>query len=244
MGRPKRRVLALFAQSLTAVTFAACSAAPEQPILSHYFTASRLRDNTTLGAFSTVAFEPDKQGIVNSFSITAVSPERRKALNLKALAKAQEEARAEDQAFTKRKEEYATQNSDVLQKVVRAGRDAKLKGKEAEVQAAWYKLVDEGVEISRKITNAKRTLAAESGVVDLSVSDPGNPIDLAKVDGELVSKDVTIDADVKLPNGQTRKKTLVVTLQRAELTGDKPRTGRWIVTQIKEASASPATPRS
>ena len=81
-------------------------------------------------------------------------------------------------------------------------------------------------------------------MVDLSVADPRNPVDTKKYDGELVSKDVTIDAPVRTPDGQTVQKTLVVTLQRAELKGDRPITGRWIITGLKDASGSGATPRS
>jgi hypothetical protein len=40
------------------------------------------------------------------------------------------------------------------------------------------------------------------------------------------------------------RKTLVVTMQRAVLTGEKTITGRWIITGIKDASISGATPHS
>jgi hypothetical protein len=63
-------------------------------------------------------------------------------------------------------------------------------------------------------------------------------------DGAVVSKQVTIDAPVKLPSGQTVQKTLVVTLQRAPLKGQWPIDSRWIVTAIKDASGSVATPLS
>ena len=63
-------------------------------------------------------------------------------------------------------------------------------------------------------------------------------------DGELVSKDVSISAPVKLPNGQTAQKNLIVTMQRAVLKGDKDITGRWIITAIRDASGSASTPRS
>jgi len=230
--------------SLTTLTLVACSAGAEQPILNQFFAASRLRDNTTLGGFSTVAFEPGTHGTITTFTITNVTPERRKPLALKTLAKEQDDARAEDAAFTKRKDEYANQAGEALERVVKAGRAGKLKGKDAEVQVAWFKLVDEGVAVAKKVTDARRTLAAESLVVDLSVADPRNPVDPKKYDGELVSKDVTIDAPVRTPDGQTVQKTLVVTLQRAELKGDRPITGRWIITGLKDASGSGATPRS
>jgi hypothetical protein len=229
---------------LTALSLAACSSGAEQPILNQFFAASRLRDNTTLGGFSTVAFEPATHGIITSFKITNVSPEQRKPLTLKMLAKAQDEAKAEDAAFMKRKEEYANEAGEALERVVKAGRDGKLKGKDAEVQVAWYKLVDEGVSVGKKVTDARRSLAAESAVVDLSVADPRNPVDTRKHDGELVSKEVTIEAPVKLPSGETAQKTFVVTLQRAEMQAEKPIIGRWIITGIKDGSGSAATPRS
>ena len=62
--------------------------------------------------------------------------------------------------------------------------------------------------------------------------------------GEIVSKDVTIDAPVKLPNGEVARKTLVVTIQRPEPTGGVAARSRWIVTAIKDASAAAATRRS
>jgi hypothetical protein len=245
MSRPRLRALTLVVVAQTALVVAACSSGAEQPILNQFFTASRLRDNTTLASFSTVSFEPATQGIITSFTITNVAPEQRKTLTLKSIAQSQDAAKAEDAEFTKRKEEYANQNGEALQRVVKAGRDARLKGKDAEVQATWYKLVDEGVSISRKMSDARRALAAQRSIVDISVNDSRNPIDVTKYDGELVSKDVTIDAPVKLPSGQTVQKTLIVTMQRAVLSGDKGTvTGRWVITGIKDASGSGATPRS
>jgi hypothetical protein len=115
---------------LTTLAVVSCSNVAEQPILDRFFAASRLRDNTALQQFSTVTFEPGSQGIIASFEITAVGPERH--------------------------------------------------------------------------------------------------------DGDLASKEVTISAPVRLPSGQTSQKTLIVTMQRAILKGEKEITGRWIITGIKE----------
>lgn len=224
--------------SLTAVIVAGCTGAAEYPILNQLFTASRLRDNTTLNGFSMVALDPVTQGSVTSFTIVNVGPETRKPLGLKPLAKAYDDAKAEDTAFNKRHDDYEQQHLDVVEKVVKAGREAKLKGEDADVQSAWYKMLDEGRGISHKMTDAKRKLASESVVVDMSVSDPRNPVDVTKYDGDLVAKDVTVDADVRVPSGQTVKKTFVVTMQRAMLRGPKGEiSGRWIVSRLKEAGA-------
>ncbi len=240
----RRSLGTLLAVSLTATALPACSGGPEKAILSHYFTAARLRDNTTLGSFATADFDPREQGIITSFTITNIGPEQRRTLSLKSLAKEQEDAKAADAEFTKRKDAYADENMEAVQRVVKAGREAQLKGADAEVQAAWFKFLDEGAVIGRRVSETKRKLAAERDIVELSAVEPGQSLDVTKYDGDLVSKDVTINAPVRLQGGQTVTKTLVVTLQRAELKGDKPIVGRWIVAVIKEPGTSGATKAS
>ena len=244
MSRRRLSLVALFAVSLTAALSAIACGGSEDAILTHFFTAARLRDNTTLGNFAMADFDPRTRGIITSFSITNISPEQRKPLALRTLAQAHEEARAAGAEFTKRRSAYQDENLDAIQRVIRAGREAKLKGKDAEVQASWFKFVDEGAVVGRKVSESKRKLAAESDVVELSVVEPGKTLDITKYDGELVSKDVTIAAPVKSPDGQMSNKTLVITLERAELKGDKPIVGRWIVANIKEATTQGGTKTS
>jgi hypothetical protein len=230
---------------LAAATLIGCSATPEQPILNQFFTASRLRDNTTLAGFAAVAFDPRSDGTITSFTITNVTPEQRKPLTLKSLAMVHDAARAEDVEFTKRKEAYQVQNIDAIKRVIQAEREQKkLPPKDAEVQAAWSKFLEDGVAVSRKVGDAKRRLASETTVVDMSINGGPTHVDVTRYDGELVSKEVSVSAPVKLPNGQTAQKNLVITMQRAVLKADKEMTGRWIVTAIKDASGSASTPRS
>ena len=59
----------------TAVVASAC-ARPEQSLLEQFFGASRLRDTTALQAVSTVVFEPRQDGIIRTFEIASVTPER------------------------------------------------------------------------------------------------------------------------------------------------------------------------
>ena len=80
--------------TLAAATLIGCSSMSEQPILQQFFSASRLRDNTTLAGFAAASFEPGADGIITSFTITNVSPERRNPLALKSLAKAAGDATA------------------------------------------------------------------------------------------------------------------------------------------------------
>jgi hypothetical protein len=75
MYRPRPTFAVLLAASLTVLAAAACSSGPEQPILNQFFTASRLRDNTSLQNFATVSFDPSSEGTVSSFQIQSVTPE-------------------------------------------------------------------------------------------------------------------------------------------------------------------------
>ena len=74
-------------------------------------------------------------------------------------------------------------------------------------------------------------------IAELSVFNAANPIDVSQYEGQLITKDVVINAKVRTPDEQTVDKKLDVIMSRAELkgpTGDV-RNGRWIITSIKEA---------
>jgi hypothetical protein len=72
----RRRAARVIPLLSAAALAAACSVPPEQPIVADFFAASRLRDTTALAKFATVVFEPREQGIVASFEIERVTPER------------------------------------------------------------------------------------------------------------------------------------------------------------------------
>ena len=57
--------------------------------------------------------------------------------------------------------------------------------------------------------------------------------------GDMVAKDVTVDAEIKTPDGQTVQKQLVVVLERAVVKKEDGQTqnGRWIVTKVKDAAS-------
>jgi hypothetical protein len=125
---------------LLALTLTGCSAPAEQPLLTQFFAASRLRDLTALHNISTVVFEPRVNGTVTSFDVTRVT---------------------------------ATRGSD----------------------------------------------------------------------GRVMSKDVSISAPVRLPDGQTVLKHIVITVQRGQPGSDRNRWGGWMITAIRDGSGSPSTPR-
>jgi hypothetical protein len=230
---------------LAAVMVGACSSPPEQPILYQFFTASRLRDNTSLQNFAVVSFDPATAGTVSNFSIRSVGPEQKRPLNLRALAKALDDAEAEDDALMRRKMDYQNANMDAIRRLLKAERDnEKLKGKDAEVQVAWTKFREDMSQMMKKVAEAKSKLTAESKLIELSVYDPRNPVDLKKYDTELATKDITVSANVREPGGQSTKKTLIVTMQRAVLKGDREITGRWVISGVRDAAVPAGTKSS
>ena len=235
MHQPRSRVPASGIFSLAFAFLLACSSS-DQSIVSQFFSASRLRDATALEKVATVMFDPRTQGSVTDFTIQNVTAEQRKPLPLKTLAKAQDDVKAEEAAFTARKEDYQNANLETIQRVLKAEREnTKLAAKDTEVQTAWTKFREDSAAMSRKVAESRRTLKAETEFVDQSVNAGGRTaIDVNKYDGEVVSKDVTVSAPVKTPAGETVQKTLVLTIERAILKGDKDIEGRWIVTKCRE----------
>ena len=63
-------------------------------------------------------------------------------------------------------------------------------------------------------------------------------------DGQIVAKDVSISAPVRLPDGRTVLKNFVITMQRGLPGSDPNRWGGWMITAIRGRSDSPSTPRS
>ena len=226
--------------AISLMSLAACSSPPEEPILQQFFRASRINDNTSLAGFATTSFQPQTQGTITGFDIVSVSPERREPLQLAALAEEVDAVRADEAEFTKRKDTYFLANQEAITRVLKAeSLKASVGGKDAEVQSEWSKLREENTQHARKVSEAQRKLKAESAIVRLSLENPANPVDPTKRAGELVTKDVTIDAPVRMADGNSVDRTLVVTMQRAVLQGEPAVEGKWIITSVRDATSSP-----
>ena len=234
--RPRSHKLLLAVLALAVLPVAACSTPPEQQLIQKYFAASRMRDNATLGNFATVSFSPTTEGVVQKFTITSIGQETSKTLKLRELAEAEAALRKEEEEFNKRKKEYQDANTEAIQRVLKAeAAKQPLKGKDLEVQAAWQKWRDETAAFAKKLTDARKALSADRMLTEVSVFDARNQVDVVKYDGELISKDVHIDAEVKAPDGTVSTKKLHLVLTRAELRNGpdgKTASGRWVITHI------------
>lgn len=223
---------------LTVLGAIACSSAPEDSLLQNYFRASRARDNATLANIATVSFNPNQEGIVQSFRVVSATPDQKQTLRIKELSAALQAAQQADESLNKTKKDYQDANIEAIDRVLkveRAGQQAR--GKDAEVLTAWSKWRQEAADSAKKVNDAKAALSAERSVAEASVSRSG--VNIADFDAELTTRDVTIAARVRPPQGPEVDRTMQVRIQKADLKGGpagQQVEGRWIITRIADAS--------
>lgn len=223
----------LFAQALAAL---GCGGRPEESLLSSYFRASRVRDRMTLANIATVAFDPNKDGQVEEFDIAAVGPEQTQTLHLREYAREMDEAVAASEELSKQMKAYQDANLDAVSRVLKAeAGKGRLAGADLAVQKEWTRFRTETAERQKRVSEARTKLNAERALAEPSVVSGGQTVDVTAYDGVVVTKDVTINARVRMPDGQVSEKTLVVTLSQARLKDEKGQEliGRWIVSGIK-----------
>jgi hypothetical protein len=236
------RVRAAFAAALViaplAILAAACSTPAEQQLLNQFFRAARNRDNETLARMSAVEFDPREQGEVTGFDIVSVGQERRTPLDFKGLLSAQQAAVDAEADYRKRRLEFESSNRPALEAIAKMERDQapKFNATQQALRAEWDKWRQGAVAINKATSAAKAAVANASGPAEASLAQPGQATFAAdKFQGDLVSKDVTVNAEVR-KDGQTSNKTLVITIQRVEGTQDgQQRTGRPIIARIQGA---------
>jgi hypothetical protein len=241
MARRVRARSPLILSALVLAAAAACSVVPEEKLVKDFFRAARLRDNTALGAFATTNFEPRTDGQVLELKVLSVSPERTAPLPLKKYDTAFDEAQTAQRSFAKDKYAFQKENLTTIERIEKLeSQNGTIPKKDAAVQTAWAKWRDDEAKHLKAVSDARTTLARMKGVAELSLSRPNGPTpDVAHYVGDIVEKDITIDAKVKQPDGQTVQKNLVITAAKTVMKNEKGETltGRWIVTKVKEAQA-------
>jgi hypothetical protein len=242
MHRPRYAtgfLLAPIVFTLVWFTLACGISAPEKTLLDRFFNASKYRDSTTLGGIAMVTFAKADEGVVENFSVVAVSEEQSTPLHLKEMAAAYQEAVKADNELAKKMKAYQDDHAAEIKRVLEAGaKNQKLKGKDGEIQADWTKWRDDSKASSKIVAEAKERMSGERAIADTSINNPQAPVDPTSFEGTLISKDYTISANILTPASQHVKKTLVITLQKVVLKSDKGDiAGKWILTKIKDATA-------
>ncbi len=241
MFRPKVKSVYMLAPMFVAVAIfaSACSSAPEENLVRQFFRASGLRDNQTLANFAVVNFDAKTDGTVASFTIVSVSPERSEPMKVQELSKALTDAEAANKTFSDSKKAYQEKNMDAIDRVLKAqATGKKLSGADGKVQAEWEKWQSDTAAEAKKVSAARTALADSRPIAELSLAGGnGSTPEIAEMDGNMVTKDITVDATVKAPDGSTSQKQMVLTVQRAVVKNPKggERNGKWIITSIKPA---------
>jgi hypothetical protein len=220
---------------VVAVLTGACGAShPEQQQLQQFFRASGMRDDQTLANFAAVSFDPKTDGAVSQFTIVSVSEPRVEPMKFKELSKALDDAQAADKEFSDRKKAYQDSHAEDLKRVLAAeAANKKATGKDAAVQTEWTKWREDSNASVKKVSEARSALNDARPIAEMSLGNPNGPTpDLANAEGQIESKDVTIDATVKAPDGSTSQRKYTVTMMRA-VTKNPDKTGKWIFTAVK-----------
>lgn len=237
-SRIATKLVSVSALLVLALVAADCGGGPEQSILQGYFQAARLRDRSTLGNIATVSFDPNREGQIERFEILSLGPEDTRTLHIKENAKALQEATAASDELGKKMKAYQDDHLEAIDRVLKAERaSGKIAGADAEVQKTWTKFREDTAQVQKRVSEARTKLSGERGLTELSVQTGGmTEVDVTSYDGVLVTKDVTINATVRTPDGQTSQKRMVVTLTQARLKSAQGQdlNGRWLITGIKE----------
>jgi hypothetical protein len=224
---------------------AACgSSTPEQQLLTNFFRAARVRDNTTLANIAAVSFNPRTEGTVETFEIVSVGAEQRRALEIKRLMGDEAKAREDETAFARRRVEFQAANQDAISRVAKAESARQpVRGADATVLASLTKWRAEQAQHSRKLSDVRSQLARERSQAVNSLTPPGQAdVDVTKMDVQMVSKQVTVNAQVRTPEGQTVPRTIVFTFERAVGNeGGQTREGRWMITGLQQQVSTPTS---
>ncbi len=241
MGRHVRTSLALLLSVTTLAAALACSVSPDEKIVRDFFRASRLRDHAALGSFATASFDPNRDGQVTEFTVLNVAAEHVSPLPLKQYDNKFDEASASQKAFAREKYDFQRANLDAIKRIEKLeSSNAPVPKRDATVQATWSKWREDELKHLKAVSDARVSLGRVKSLAELSLSKPNGPTpDVADYVGDIIEKDITLDAAVKLPDGQTVRKNLVVTASRTIMKDPKGETltGRWIITKVREAQA-------
>jgi hypothetical protein len=215
----------------------ACSSPPiEQQVLTTFFRAARVRDNTTLASISAVGFDPRTEGSVQEFKIDNIGAQQHRTLQLQQLMDEEASVRAMQVEFTNKRRDFYQSNSVAIDRAVKAQQAKQpVQGKDAALLTAWTKWDNDSHDLERKLSQARQKVISERGTAVASLTPGGrDDVDVTGMDVDIITEPITVTAQVQSPDGQTTPKTMVVTLQRASGKKDGQVTeGRWIIMSIQ-----------
>jgi hypothetical protein len=234
------RPTTLLALVMSALLVDACSSPPiEQQLLTTFFRAARVRDNTAMASISAVGFDPRTEGSVQDFTIDSIGAQERRKLQLQQLMDDEAKVRAEQVEFTKQMRDFHNANVAAIDRATKAKQaNQPVGGKDAEALAAWTKWDSDSRDRERAVTQARQKVARERATAVSSMTAVGrDDVDVTGMDVDIITEPVTVTAQVQSPAGETAARKMVLTLQKASgKKGDQVTDGRWIIMSIQPAS--------
>ena len=115
-----------------------------------------------------------------------------------------EQARQAEAEFQRQKRAYSDANLKTIEEVLKLENNpaAKLTPQQAEVKTEWDKWRADTATFVKNLTAARAAVTAATGPAEASLAQPGQPkFDVNTFEGDMVSKDVAIKAEVKSPGG-------------------------------------------
>ena len=227
---------------MSAGLFDACSSPPiEQQLLTTFFRAARVRDNTAMASISAVGFDPRTEGSVQDFTIDSIGAQEHRTLQLQQLMDDEAKVRAEQVEFTKQMRDYHNANVAAIERAAKAKQaNQPGGGKDAELLAAWTKWDSDSRDRERAVSQARQKVTRERATALVSLTPVGrDDVDVTGMDVDIITEPVTVTAQVQAPTGATAARKMVLTLQRASgKKGDQVTEGRWIIMSIQPQGAS------
>jgi hypothetical protein len=223
----------------------ACGSTPvEQQLLTQFFRAARVRDNTALASISAVPFDPRTDGSVQDFKIDNIGAPQHRKLQVQEFTAEQEKIRNDQIEFTKKMRDFYQSNSIAIDRALKADRENQpVRGQDATLLTEYKKWDADSRDLERKLSQARQKVAKEKSAL-VSLTPPGrDDVDVTGMDVDIITEPVTVTAQVQTPDGKTAPRTMVFTLQRASGKKDGQTTeGRWIIMGIQQQGA--ATPQT
>ena len=234
------RPTTLLALVMSALLVDACSSPPiEQQLLTTFFRAARVRDNTAMASISAVGFDPRTEGSVQDFTIDSIGAQERRKLQLQQLMDDEAKVRAEQVEFTKQMRDFHNANVAAIDRATKAKQaNQPVGGKDAEALAAWTKWDSDSRDRERAVSQARQKVARERATAVSSMTAVGrDDVDVTGMDVDIITEPVAVTAQVQSPTGETAERKMVLTLQKASgKKGDQVTDGRWIIMSIQPAS--------
>ena len=148
---------------------------------------------------------------MSSFDITSVSEERRTPLDYKTLIDAQAKASDRHRGVPQARLAFENANRPALEAIAKLEKDParQVQPGAAETQGGMGQVAADALAMQKAAAAAKAALSNAIGPAEASLAQPGQPAFVAdKFKGELVSKDVTLNAEVARAIGDDARRRL------------------------------------